>query len=556
MSALHRWCLIVLIAGLLFVTAVRSSCAAPIDTGIARFDAAIRRAVSYLQSRDVVRGQGQTLVAYAMLKAGAGRDSKHVSAGIATALQRAHSTGYSGYNHIYLCGIDAMLLADSKEPGATDSIQSIVNYVQSAQKADGSWSDRQSEPGDVSMTQYGMLTLWAAQRVGCNVAGAAVDRAGAWLMQSGNSDGGWPYRPGTNQGPGRGSSTHNMTMAAAGSLSIARILLHGDREATKSMGEFGEPKKKYGVLERKIEEEDVEESTASNIENYKPKTSARALDQRVDRSFDWIDTRFTPVNRAEHRIYFYYALERAAVLNQRSDDWYTQYGDGLLTLQEDDGRFNTHSGPEIGTAFAILFLMRSTEQIMESYGRGRMRGARDLQALLDPDSKNIRKDIGPLDDLLNALEGQDFASLDISTDDLVEKIQYGSRDELIGQADKLKILMQHPDAHKRQIAFWALGRTADFHLIPLMLQGLKDPNIDVNVEAIQGLRNIARRPNGFGLTLNPLGHLPKDTDETTRVAEANKWRTKCSTTWIKWYRNVRPYEERDDLDELDLLGRQ
>ena len=401
------------------------------------------------------------------------------------------------------------------------------------------------------MTQYGMLALWAAQRAGCEVSGETIDDAAGWLIRNSNPDGGWAYRPGHKTGPGMGESTHNMTMAAAGSLSIARMLLHGDRADKNKRNEAEAERKKYGVLERDRDEETVEPK-AARIEDYKSDFSASEFDQRVDRAFDWIESRFQPVSRAAHRIYFYYALERAAVLNGISDDWYTTYGDGLLSLQQDNGGFDTHSGPEIGSAFAILFLMRSTEQIMQLYGRGRMRGARDLQALLNPDSQRKQKDIGPLDDLLDAIEGQDFASLDISPDDLVEKIQFSSREELVGEAEKLRLLVKHPDAEKRQIAYWALGRTGDFDLIPLMLDGLKDPSIDVNVEALMALRNISRRPHGFGMTLDPLGTLPKDASEETRVAEANKWRSACSRVWRTWYRGVRPYEARDGLDEAEL----
>jgi hypothetical protein len=121
----------------------------------------------------------------------------------------------------------------------------------------------------------------------------------------------------------------------------------------------------------------------------------------------------------------------------------------------------------------------------------------------------------------------------------------------VGQEDKLKSLMKHPNADVRKAACWALGRTGDFKLIPLMLDGLRDPNVDVNVEAVAALRYIARKPHGFGETLNPMAGLEKVPQEQ-RIKAANEWRQKVLKSWSSWYFTVRPHEEQDGLDQLLL----
>ena len=211
---------------------------------------------------------------------------------------------------------------------------------------------------------------------------------------------------------------------------------------------------------------------------------------------------------------------------------------------------NMTSRGAIGTSFAILYFMRSTQQILD-YGKGITIGARDLVAFLHPERRQ-KKIIGPLDELLATMEGTDFSDLDVSTDDLVEKIQFSSKEELIGQADKLKSLLKSSDAANRQVAYWALSRTGDFNLVPLMLDGLHDPNLSVSVEALTGLRYIARRPKGFNLTLDPLGELPNDADELTQLNTARVWKDRASKVWRTWYSGVRPYAERDGLDEIGL----
>ena len=71
-----------------------------------------------------------------------------------------------------------------------------------------------------------------------------------------------------------------------------------------------------------------------------------------------------------------------------------------------------------------------------------------------------------------------------------------------------------------------------------MLQGLRDKNLDVNVEALRALRYISRKPNGFGISENPLEGPQLNSDEE-KLIRANQWRTKAYRTWGKWYRGAR-----------------
>ena len=74
-----------------------------------------------------------------------------------------------------------------------------------------------------------------------------------------------------------------------------------------------------------------------------------------------------------------------------------------------------------------------------------------------------------------------------------------------------------------------------------------------DTKAIQALRYISRKPNGFGITLEPargLAGAPAD----ERLQKVNYWRTDAYEKWMTWYRQVRPYEETGGLDELDALS--
>ncbi len=135
----------------------------------------------------------------------------------------------------------------------------------------------------------------------------------------------------------------------------------------------------------------------------------------------------------------------------------------------------------------------------------------------------------------------------------MESIQYGSKDELVGQVELLKKMLKSPDGEQRAVAYWALGQTGDFGLVQQIIPGLRDPNLTVNSNALQALRYISRKPSGFGLPFDPLDGLQPGASEEQKVAHANQWRTRAYNAWSKWYFQVRPYDERDGLDQLEAL---
>jgi hypothetical protein len=529
------------------------------STMVPRFDAAVDKALTYLVAavaeKEPHAGE-QILVAYAMLKCGIPKDDPFIAHAVEAVVARSGISGYrpiGAYDHIYGAGVDAMLLSDVDAETYKPNLQAIANYVQSVQRADGSWSDSPQQAGDVSMSQYGILALWACQRAGCDVTPAIVDRAGDFLMKRGNGDGGWGYRPGTTAGPGAGNSTHNMTMAGAGSLGVVRILLHGPKKPP-------EPEKKedntlFGGALTKIEQDD-EDGVFGLFKDYKAQNSTGALDGRVDRAFSWIQSNFTPVSKVEHNLYFYYCIERAAAISELGAidgvDWYLVYGDGLLQLQQQDGSFPTHTGPVVGTSFALLYYMRSTQQIIDKqFGVGRQQGKRGNPF----GDKEVKREPTELDLLIADMENLDInvddADIEVADEIVRSVISIDDPEELVGQADKLKSLMKHPNADVRKSACWALGRTGDFKLVPFMLDGIRDPSVDVNVEAIAALRFIARKPNGFGETLNPLEGVENPTDEE-KLRIVNSWRQKAINSWSAWYAQVRPHEDQDGFDQLLL----
>ena len=551
---------VIILAGVLLICVSSTALAARKSTGNPRYDAAVTRGVEFLKS-NVTPGETTpekvVLAAYALFKAGEPVESPIIQAGLKIVTDSIDSTGFHPhvpYDHIYESGLFAMFLADVNPAEYQPLIQVIANYVVSAQKPDGSWSESSTRPGDISMCQYAVLALWAAQRTGCQVSPEALDRSATWHLRNPNNDGGWAYRPGTNEGVGNGRSSRNTTMAAVSSMGVTRLLFYGTQKTEKKEKD----EKLFGVLEKNVEE--TEASIGAAFPGYRPQNSNSALTSGIERGLAYETSHFAPVHVHElFPIYLYYSAERALSVSEvdkiAGQEWFTAYGEGLLTMQNEAGAWHEpRTGDIVGTSFAVLYFMRSTGQILKAIGLGLQKGNKGNPF----GDKEKEKEPSSLDHLLESMENIKFGDLDVDKDlDIADEIVRSvtaikDPEELVGQVDRLKKLVNHPNAEVRQPVIWALGRTGDFSLVPLILRGLRDPNIDVNVEAEMALRYIARKPNGFGLSDNPLAGAENGSAED-RVRVANQWRDKAHKSWSNWYFERRPFEDRDGFDELEAL---
>ena len=536
------------------------------SSGVPRFDAAVDRGAAYLKGKvDVKTAAPGTVVlaAYALFKASEPVDNPIIQAGLRAVLESVGPSGFhphNGYDHLYEAGLYAMFLADIDPDLYKPQIQQIANYVVSVQRADGSWADTPTAAADVSMCQYAVLAIWAAQRTQCQVSPEALDRVSTWLLTHRNPDGGWTYRPDIGTGTTGPNSSRNMTMASVSSLGVTRLLLYGPQKMDKKE----KPKEElaFGVLAKV--ELDGASKAGSAFPNYKPQNSFSTLTAGIDRALGYETANFNPVNiNANFPIYFYYSAERALAVSETEkvagQEWFTTYGDGLLSLQTQDGSWNeTHSGEVIGTSFAMLYFMRSTDQILKKmYGLGLQLADRG-----NPFGDKKKKEPTELDRLIEDISKMDIPDIDESSGEVADEIvrsvlAVDDPETLVGQEEKLKSLMKHPNAKVRSAAVWALGRSGDFKLVPLMLDGIRDNSIDVNIEAIQALRFIARKPQGFGETLSPFASIGgadqiANASPEDRLKLATPWRDKALRDWSNWYFSVRPFEDRGGIEELQL----
>jgi hypothetical protein len=554
---------------------------AAVQQGIARGAANLRSRLADL------RGSDKTLAYLALFKAGEAADGPIMAEAVAHIMANFKDGKYNEPpEHVYEAAIEITLLADLDAEKYLPQIQLIANYLISEQRSYGTWTypgtkGDGSPNGDMSITHYACLGLWAAERAGAQVDPQVWQRALDKVGGSSNPDGGFSYWPGTRIGEGDGQSMMNMTVNTVGTVLIGIMNLEPKRMPKFDGGNIVQvatgpkpkaeapPKKPEGALE------------AVNLDDAadKEKTAVVAKGRVPDRAFGamqgayrWIIPRFDTINKnSGSKAYYYYSLERMASLANIQKigdrDWYNECADYLLAEQKADGSWamSTQFGSNNDTSFCVLFLTRSTAKVIKrrteepAVGGGLLSGGRglpdDLKEVDANGNVKKKKEKTSLDDLLASLADPDKLDLEDTQNELVQQIQLGDKKELIGKTDKLLGLAQNPNPDIRRTAIWAIGRTGDLSLARFAVLGLDDPDRGVMTESHLALCWTARKPRAFQLALDPLAELPADASEDQKSAAVETWRRQALRLWGEWYLRNRPYADRGDEFETNLRNR-
>ncbi len=541
--------------------------------------ASIYKGVEYLQKNaQVITNYENGLVAYALISAGQPPEDPLVRSLIDKVAAKCPAAGYQPISHHnYEAGVDAMALAAADKVKYRPQLQVIADYLIKSQHSNGSWDYLgQDHGGDTSISQYGMLGLWAAARAGIEIPQRTLDLGANWHLRTQTRNGGWGYQP-------LGGDTeikHSMTVAGIGTIGIARLLMSRNPQDLESLSEEPEVKTKkvekaFGVLEKvTVKEEGEKPSVAVGPAdaNYKPQSSRAEMDWAMKRGLGWIGSNYTVDKDCKGwHLYYLYGLERAASLANAEKvgghDWYTDGYRVLLKAQGNDGGWKDIGGAISSTSFAVLFLSRATEKLVpnapvakpipkaKTEGGGLLAGGRGLPSNMtnveakDGNVKAKKPLDTPLDQLLAELENPKSETVESAQAAIVDAVALGQREQLIGQKDLLLKLAKDRRVDVRRTAFWALGRCNDLKVAPILIEGLGDPDYDAAVEARNALCVLSRRPRGFGLPDDVIAKLPSDASQPEKESAFEKWRDEDIRRWRQWYQSVRPYSERDKLPD-------
>lgn len=531
---------------------------------------AFRRAVAYLKTGVAQNPNtgAAVLGAMALVKADQPVNSPEVQAVVAAVQKRCENEKYKPEtNHYYTAGLEMMLLESLDPEQYRAEMEKILAYILAGQRSSGAWyyPDQPEGTGDTSITQYAALGMWSADRAGLTVPKEAWDRMAVWHLKTQNKDGGFGYHPDERDWINR--SLPALTLGGAANLLLARLHLFPDAErraaerAKKAQAAArAEPAgKRFGVLEAvEIDAESEKKSKAANA-RYAPVSTDSAIELSVGRAAAHAATNFVLPPNTVWKLYYLYGMERMAALGNMESlgehDWYAEGTKWLIENQTKDGAWISNGGAVADTAFGILFLTRSTSKMLgrtydvPELGGGLLAGGRGLPSDLNQAKPSDAKkgETSPLDELLARLEDAKATDVPGVQQAVLEAVRFGDREALLGQRDRLRLLVDDPRAEVRRTAYWALGRGGELSDVPQLIQGLSDPDVAVAVEAQNALCVLARRPTAFGVAGDPFSAIPESATEAVRDQALAAWRKKAISEWTAWYERVAPYEERDGL---------
>lgn len=494
--------------------------------------ALIDRGLKSLDGHTEPRLGGLCLIALAFIKDGASPDNPHVVAALeacrnTTAAQARNTDVYSnGLALIFLCELDSAT--------HRDLISRFAGAMKARQKGNGAWGYESYRTGDTSQTQYAALSFWELLQVGQAPPVEKVDACLNWLLRTQDPSGAWGYQ---GKDPGEFKPVEqrkvSLSMLAAG---LGSTMIFGNVLGLTKPRDAFEPQQAVG------------EETLSVLKRAEPegKKIMRTLSgTRVDRERllnaissgqSWFDKNFSAekIAEAEYPSYMLYSLERYKSFEEllsgdvvEEPEWYQMGYSYLKSRELEGGGWKGKSGQPCSTAFAVLFLLRSTQKsIKANMGQGTLVGGRGLSANLSRMKMRAGRLVTEerpteIDQFLTMLDGDGSADLEaLVNDPMALQVSNVGPNE----TRRLQQLVKSGPPSGRILAVRALSKMRNLDFAPTLIYALTDPDKRVVREARDGLRFMSRRFEGFGLIDN--------FSESERYAAIDKWKT--------WYGLVRP----------------
>lgn len=530
-----RSALISLLAALVMVgSAATTRRAAAVTPDSPEVRKVLDKAFAYMNTAAEGRLGGKCLIGLAFLKDG--KDESHAKiAEAVTACKNATKVDAEQISaDIYSTGIAIIFLCSLDPSKYSAEIQKLRDSLEARQKSHGGWGYADKPTGDTSMTQYAVLAYWEMSKVGYQPRLESTERVANWLLKTQDPGGNWGYQGKEAEGRigfdlvKQDSARPGMTAAGLGATYMVSDMLGlGEVVATQDAS--------LPPSVRAIRQAQPQQARTRKVD-------VRRVRQAQDRGREWMKKNYA-IDVPNFPYYYLYALERYQSFLEAAEGkflkeprWYNEGYGWLKKGQQEDGSWHDTDGLDaVNTAFATLFLLRSTKKAIErskSYGEASLAAGRGLPADVEQvrirGSQVVSKKLDlPPDELIEILLQPDhvsFAAALADVDYLASQIAAANakaRPELVG---RLRTVVRSGTADARHSAIKVLGKLRDLESGPALVAALDDPDWRVVLAADEALRNIGR-----SLAPSELGQKP---DKAARAKAVDEWK--------QWYITIRP----------------
>lgn len=496
----------------------------------------VAKGVKVLETTKDPRLGAEALAALTILKADVGPSNSVVQNALASVRKILGDKGALQAQDVYTIGLCVIFLVELDPVAYKAEIQGYLDHLLSLQKRMGAWGYPNRDTGDTSMTQYGVLAMWEAEHAGFKVPLEAWEKVANWLLRTQDPTGAWGYQgndPGTmNKLVQQNEIRHSMVSAGLGSLYICADRFQYRRGVYDPNA--GLPAALQRV--RKPPTQQAPKAVATRVDLAR-------LGQALDAGDAWMRDNYK-IDPLQYQHYFMYAFERYQSFRELSatspfqpSHW---YDDGVYLLEKNQGAnggWTGQTGEPTDTAFAMLFLLRSSKKSIEKahhLGPGTLITGRGLPEGNDVELRmgQVRPKplSGPAEQLLAAIDDPGHPDYLRAVEGLDEKVEKAPPAELGKLATKLRALADGDSPGARAAAIHTLGIARDIDSVPIIIAALRDPDDDVFIAAEEALKFMSR-------TISD----PSENESITPARRASAVRK-----WRNWFLSIRPNANLDD----------
>lgn len=471
-----------------------------------------------------------------------------------------------GEREMYYPCLALILLAEYDAEKYKSEIKALLKMIKDRQLAFGAHSYKnEKHTGDTSQTQFIALALAVAKTHGFDFDVQIAKRSLEWFVRSQKPEGSWFYKPNFAVDPnGRGGGRATLSMQAAGLGSVYLLadvlqLFKRAKSMNGSQGSEGLP----STVRIYVKPVEGEGNSALRKEGPLVSFDRGRLAQSTKKGNDALIKMFDPKS-TRWQYYYLYALERYAYFREQAEgdvdgleDWYDVSIDLLKKAQSGNGfppTGTTSETTEIGTAFAVLFMVRSSEVINLPVADSQLDGDLGFRSdvVLRTDSKGRVRALEAERNLADTLEmmkaGATPEQLREVTESLKKQIsEFRQKDDKSRGEIKafLRSMIQASDYYRRLIAVRFLAGEQDMDNVPALIYALGDPDFRISIEAHNGLRLISRKIDSLSVSQSTRTNSVRDpdvlTDDQKNLMQAEF--TSVKKKWTDWFLKIRPGAE-------------